>query len=207
MSKTQYENTRWLDLIDNIDGLTEISFKIWRENLDLPQFEYTGRIDLDFSNILAMEPPEEPFHNQTMGEITQTLHDGMRKNNQIGRHEFDGTHSIHQSIREKFSIEKTQVYLNVQSPGNVCGIHIDKYRTHMTRGEHDFSQTLTKDMFSGVVFCDDWQVGQVFISGNKTITEWKQGDTYTFPWYMPHGSANASAHDRYLLQFVGELTK
>jgi hypothetical protein len=95
----------------------------------------------------------------------------------------------------------------VQKPGNVCGIHIDKYRTHMTRGEYDFSKTLTKDIFSGVVFCNDWSVGQVFISGDKAITGWKQGDTYTFPWYMPHGSANAGANDRFLLQFVGELTK
>jgi len=207
MSIEKYENTKWLDLIEDIDGLTEISMGIWRENIDGPQYEYTGKIELDFNEILKLQPTEEPFHTQAISKIGQTLHEGMIKNNQIGRHEFDNDHVIHQSIKKKFNIDKTQVYLNVQSPGNVCGIHIDKYRTHMTRGDFDFSETLTKNIFSGVVFCNDWSVGQVFISGNDTITEWKQGDTYTFPWYMPHGSANAGADNRYLIQFVGELTK
>ena len=207
MNIEKYENTRWLELIDDIDGLTELSMDIWKQRLDLPQYDYTGKIDLNFNDLIAMNPPEEPFHNQTMGKIVQTLHDGMVKNNQIGRHEFESSHPIHQAINEKFGVSKTQVYLNVQSPGNVCGIHVDKYRTHMTRGEHDFSCTLTKDIFSGVVFCEDWQIGQVFISGSESITRWKQGDTYTFPWYIPHGSANAGAHNRYLIQFVGELTK
>jgi hypothetical protein len=207
MSIEKYENTKWLDLIEDIDGLTELSMKIWRENIDGPQYEYTGKIELDFNEILKLQPSEQPFHTHSISKIRQTLHEGMVKNNQIGRHEFNNDHVIHQLIKEKFSIDKTQVYLNVQSPGNVCGIHIDKYRTHMTRGDFDFSKTLTKDISSGVVFCNNWSVGQVFISGNDTITKWRQGDTYIFPWYMPHGSANASAHDRYLLQFVGELTK
>jgi len=205
MNLEKYENARWLDLIDDIDGLTDLCMKIWHENPDLPQCEYTKEIDLNFSEILSLNPAEEPFHNQTMGKIGQTMHDGMVKNNAIGRHEFAKDHPVHKPIQEKFNIGKTQVYLNVQSPGNVCGIHIDKYRTHMTRGDYDFSETKTKDIFSGVVFCDDWKIGQVFISGNKIITGWKQGDTYTFPWYIPHGSANAGADNRYLLQFIGEF--
>ena len=207
MNISEYENKKWLELIDDIDGLTDLSMEIWQSNPNLPQYEYTGSIDMDFDKILAIMPSEEPFHNQTMGKIKQSMHDGMVKNNAIGRHEFDSDHDVHRSIQNKFKIAKTQVYLNVQNPGNVCGTHIDKYRTHMTRGEYDFSDTKTKDIFSGIVFCDDWKIGQVFISGNQTITNWKQGDTFTFPWYMPHGSANAGAHSRYLLQFVGELTK
>ena len=207
MNLEKYENTRWLELIDDIDGLTDLSMNIWKDNPELPQFEYTGMIDMDFDQVLAMKPKEEPFHNQTMGKIGQTMHKGMIHNNAIGRHEFEFDHPIHIPIQLKFGIDKTQVYLNVQSPGNVWGIHIDKYRTHMTRGHHDFTDTKTKDIFSGVVFCSDWQIGQVFMSGYETITKWKKGDTFTFPWYIPHGSANAGKHDRYLLQFVGELTK
>ena len=207
MNIAKYENTKWLELIEDIDSLTEISMEIWKSGTDLPQYEYTGKIDLDFNEIVSMTPDEEPFHTQAISKIGQTLHQGMINNNQIARHEFESGHPLHNLIGDKFGISKTQVYLNLQKPGNVCGIHIDKYRTHMTRGQYDFSKTLTKDIFSGVVFCNDWSVGQVFISGDKAITGWKQGDTYTFPWYMPHGSANAGANDRYLLQFVGELTK
>jgi hypothetical protein len=207
MNIERYEETRWLDLLKDIDGLTELCMKIWRENLDLPQYEYAGKIELDFEEILKLKVNEEAFHSQSISKIRQTLHQGMVKNNQIGRHEFTKDHVIHGSIKKKFKIDKTSVYLNVQSPGNLCGIHIDKYRTHVTRDDFDFSKTITKNIFSGVVFCNDWSVGQVFITGNDTITGWKQGDTYTFPWYMPHGSANAGAENRFLLQFVGELKK
>lgn len=207
MNIEDYEQTRWLDLIDDIDQLTDLSTRLWQERMHLPQYKYTGKIDLDYDEILGMTPPEEPFHTPAINNIGQTMHKGMTTNNQIGRHEFENSHAVHGGLGQKFRIHKTQVYLNVQKPGNVCGIHIDKYRTHMTRGEHDFSETRTNQIFSGVVFCNDWTVGQVFIVGSATITGWKQGDTYTFPWYMPHGSANAGADDRYLLQFVGELTK
>lgn len=206
MTQQKIENTKWLDMIDDIDGLTKAGHLTWQSNLDKPQYEYTGQIKLDFEEILSIDPQIQPFHTQNIGDKGQTLHDGMINNNEIGRYEFDSTHNIHKAIQEKFKIVKTQVYVNVQHPGNVCGIHIDKYRTHMTRGEHDFSEVLTKDIFSGVVFCQDWKIGQVFLSGNGTITNWKQGDTYTFPWYMPHGSANAGADSRYLIQFVGEYS-
>ena len=79
MNIEKYENTRWLELIDDIDGLTELSMDIWKQRLDLPQYDYTGKIDLNFNDLIAMNPPEEPFHNQTMGKIVQTLHDGMVK--------------------------------------------------------------------------------------------------------------------------------
>jgi len=207
MQKSSHDNIRWLDLIDDIDNLTKVSTDIWKAHQNEPQFEYTGRLDIDFDDILSLEPEAEPFHTQSIGKIGQTLHQGMIKNNQIRRHEFPSDHNIHSQIAARFSISKSQIYLNVQEPGNVCGIHVDKYRTHMTRGQHDFKDTLTKDIFSGVVFCTDWEIGQVFLSGTGAITGWKQGDSYTFPWYMPHGSANAGAKDRYLLQFVGELTK
>lgn len=207
MNIQKYEETRWLDLIEDIDFLTKLSTDIWKQNQSQPQYRDTGYINLDFKEILELNPQEVPFHTQAIGEIGQTLHTGMVNNNQIKRHEFEKDHKLHQQIGNKFDISKTQIYLNVQTPGNVCGIHVDKYRTHMIRGEHDFSDTLTKNIFSGIVFCQDWQIGQVFISGTDTITKWKQGDSYTFPWYMPHGSANAGSNNRYLLQFVGELTK
>ena len=40
MNIAEYENTKWLDLIDDIDGLTELSMDIWKNGTDLPQYEY-----------------------------------------------------------------------------------------------------------------------------------------------------------------------
>ena len=99
---------------------------------------------------------------------------------------------------------KTRVELFLQRPANIVGVHYDKYGNHVQGSKYDFSETLTKQIYRGVIFCTDWQIGQVFLSGTEAITNWKQGDTYTFPWYMPHGSANASDQERYLIRFFGE---
>lgn len=201
-----YDNMLWIDLINDVDHLTKISNEIWCEQTSkfgMKDYEYTGNLYLDYEALKDVELTTEPFHTQVKYGKGQTLHDGMVNNNDISRYEYPNDHWVHKKVQEYFKITKTQAYVNVQSPGNVCGVHIDKYRTHMTRGEYDFSNVLTKDIFSGIIFLDDWKVGQVFISGRHTITNWKKGDTYTFPWYMPHGSANAGSEMRHLIQFVG----
>jgi hypothetical protein len=203
----KYLNTVWLEMIQDPDELRRIGEEVWKENIEEKQFTYTGNIHIDFDKLLSISPEQEPFHTPSVKGIAQTRHDGMIKNNDIGRYELESDHEIHSVIKQNFNIEKTQAILNVQSPGSLCGAHVDKHRPYVTKGTYDFSKTLTKDIYRGILFCSDWQVGQVFIVGNECISNWKQGDTFTFPWYMYHGSANASSKKRHLVQFMGELTK
>ena len=209
----EYQKTRWVDINKDIEALTEISHQVSRERAVEPQNTYTGKIDLNFDEIQSIKfTPEEEvaFHTPSTGGISQKMHEGMITGNWIGKHHFDDNHEIHKPIQEKFGITKTQAVLNVQRPGYLCGVHIDKHRNYTVNGTYDFSNTLTENIFRGIIFCNDWELGQVFITGHETITNWKQGDTYVFPWYMFHGSANASAGTRHLIMFMGdngELTK
>ena len=205
IDQEKYENMLWMDLISNVDELTRISKEVWKNNHDHDEYSYTNKLQFDYTEILKLEPTLVPFHTPNISGLGQTTHDGMMRNNDIGRHEFDPSHPIHTALQEKFNITHTQVYLNLQHPGDVCGIHIDKYRSHFTLGKYDLTKLRTKDIYSGVVFLQDWEVGQTFMTGRSNITDWQSGDSYTFPWYVPHGSANASAKSRYLLQFVGVL--
>ena len=209
----EYQKTRWVDINKDIEALTEISHQVSRERAVEPQNTYTGKIDLNFDEIQSIKfTPEEEvaFHTPSTGGISQKMHEGMITGNWVGKHHFDDNHEIHKPIQEKFGITKTQAVLNVQRPGYLCGVHIDKHRNYTVNGTYDFSNTLTENIFRGIIFCNDWELGQVFITGHETITNWKQGDTYVFPWYMFHGSANASAGTRHLIMFMGdngELTK
>ena len=206
-SKQDIGEMKWIDLIKaNIDPFQKRLMEIWQDSISEPQITPAGKIDLDFNEILQLNPEDEFFHPQVFNPIGLTLHKGM-VDNMIGRHEFEEGHHVNKKLEEKFGIHKCLGTLNVQRPPNVCGIHLDKYRGKITQGPYDFSQTLTKDLFRGIIFCQDWHIGQVFLCGTESLTQWKQGDTYTFPWYMPHGSANAGEKDRYLIQFMGELTK
>lgn len=208
-SKQQLEEMKWLDLVQgNKDSLHQRLMEIWHDSIGTPQVTPTGNIDLDFDEILRLEPEDEFFHKQVFKHNNlHEVHKGMEHNNMMGKHDFEQGHPLFKKLEEKFGIHKCQATLNLQRPANVCGIHLDRYRQYMLEGPHDYSNTLTKEIFRGIIFCEDWHVGQVFMCGTESLTHWKQGDTFTFPWYMPHGSANAGGKDRYLIRFIGELTK
>ena len=205
----KYQKMKWVDMNKDIESLTQISHEVSKERINKPQNTYTGKIELDFDEIqsITFKPEEEvAFHTPSTGGIAQKRHEGMITGNWVGKHHFAEDHAIHPAIQKKFNITKTQAVLNVQRPGYLCGVHIDKHRNYTTKGVYDFSDTLTENIFRGIIFCSDWQLGQVFITGHETITNWKQGDTYVFPWYMFHGSANASEGTRHLIMFMGDST-
>lgn len=201
--QTNYDNEKWLEVVDDIDRLDRIAYETWRHNMDSEQCTYTGKIDLDFERILSLRPDKVPFHTPDIGNKVMSIHKGM-EGNEILRHKFPYDDPIHQDIKNKFGIDKSYAILHVQEPGSLVGIHIDKYRRHMTNGHFDFSNTTVAQIYRAIIFCQDWQVGEVFMAGTQALTDWKQGDTYTFPWYVPHGSANGGRNNRYVIQCVGE---
>ena len=57
-----------------------------------------------------------------------------------------------------------------------------------------------QDEFERVlVFLTDWSIGQVFGCEEKSITEWKSGDCYTFETSDQHFSANTGVMDKYTI--------
>ena len=198
-----YDNEKWLDVVDDIDRLDRIAYETWRQHIGSELCAYTGKIGLDFAKILSLRPGKVPFHTPDIGNKVMSIHKGM-EGNEILRHKFPYDDPIHQEIEKKFGIRKSYAILHVQEPGTLVGIHIDKYRRHMTHGQYDFSETTVAQIYRAIIFCQDWQVGEVFMAGTQALTDWKQGDAYTFPWYVPHGSANGGRHNRYVIQCVGE---
>ena len=204
IDQEKYEDKLWIDLVTpDANELTRVAGEIWHKNQDQEQHSHTGNLDFNFKDILDLEPEKKRFHTPSIKKLGQTMHDGMINNNFMGMCEILPEHPVHNFLHEKFNIKNTWVYLNVQHPGGVVGMHVDKYRSAFAVGQHDLTKLRLKDIYSGVVFLQDWVVGQTFMTGRSSITNWQAGDSYSWPWYMQHGSANASAKPRYLLQFVG----
>lgn len=209
----ELEQTTWLDLAKaNPKTLKTKLQELWKESIGQPQITYTGKIDIDFEEILALDPDDAFFHPVGTRNYSQSysLHQGCA-DNMMGIHQFPKDHDINKKLSEKFDLTQVGSQLFLQRPANLVGVHYDKYSRHTPDGEYfnglineKVGDTLTKQIYRGVIFCTDWQIGQVFLSGTEAITNWKQGDTYTFPWFMPHGSANASDQERYLIRFFGE---
>jgi hypothetical protein len=103
----------------------EICAQVSAEKTNEPQYTYTGKIQLDFDQLLSItfSPEQEvAFHTDTIAGIPQKRHEGMISGNWVGRHDLDKGHQIHQSIQKKFQITNTQARLtfNVQA---LCVVH------------------------------------------------------------------------------------
>lgn len=64
-----------------------------------------------------------------------------------------------------------------------------------------FDTFLKKDMEHYLIFLTDWQVGQSFTVGNKTVTKWKVGTVISWPWFALHHGQNNSVHNRWAIHF------
>jgi len=207
IDQEKYEDMLWIDLINDADELNRIAGEVWHKNQDQEQHSHTGKLDYNFKDILDLEPEiKNMFHtptNKIKKYFGRAMHDGMINNNFMGTCEISQEHPVHNLLHKKFNIKDTRVHLHVQHPGGIVGMHVDKYRSVFAKGHHDLTKLRLRDIYRGMVFLQDWVVGQTFMTGRANITDWRAGDSYTWPWYMQHGSANASAKPRYLLLFVG----
>ena len=206
IDQEKYGDRLWIDVVTpDANELTRVAGKVWEKNQDQAQHTNTGKLEFNFEDILALQPEIKNMFD-TPGNIKnlgKAMHVGMINNNFMGTCEISQEHPVHNSLHKKFNVKNTMVHLHVQHPGGIVGMHVDKYRSVFGKGQHDLTKLHLKDIYRGVVFLQDWVVGQTFMTGTSNITDWRAGDSYTWPWYMPHGSANASSKPRYLLLFVG----
>ena len=59
-----------------------------------------------------------------------------------------------------------------------------------------------------IVFVTDWEPGQVFMMGNRTLSQWRAGETLYWPvTKYPHGTYNGSHKTCYRIRISGLSTK
>jgi hypothetical protein len=59
-----------------------------------------------------------------------------------------------------------------------------------------------------ILFVTDWEPGQVFMMGNRTLSQWRAGETLYWPvTKYPHGTYNGSHKICYRIRISGLATK
>lgn len=84
--------------------------------------------------------------------------------------------------------------LNVLKARSTTKSHHDK--ENPTLLQYQLTEVRPIDMTHHLLFMEDQRPGQTFHFGGEYI-EWKSGDVFKFPWYVPHGGDNQTDYDRW----------
>jgi len=114
--------------------------------------------------------------------------------------DYENSHPVTQKLNKHFGKTFGYSVRNIQAPGQVVGPHTDL--------NGDFSKAYKKDfdpdqLCKAMIFLDDWELGQVITFGKSALVDWKRNDCITFPWFIPHATANASTFHRPVLAYIG----
>ena len=104
-------------------------------------------------------------------------------------------------VCEHHGLDYAFVKMHTQPCGMVVKNHFDVNGSPLKSNPVPFG---TMEVVKVLHFLSDWQLGQVIMLGHEAVTNWKSGDSLTFPWYMEHATANAnSVEERHMLFISG----
>jgi hypothetical protein len=105
-----------------------------------------------------------------------------------------------QKITNLFELDSAETRVQVQLPGQMWNLHIDKLQK--------WSQDHPERVMRIVVHLTAWEPGHFWHYGNCMHSHWQVGDVHTFDWMqVPHSTANAGLFPRLSLQITGLATK
>jgi len=103
-------------------------------------------------------------------------------------------------------LEFPQIVMTEQAVGQNIPMHMD-----VNASASDAGFTMDDTIKRGVriiVFVTDWEPGQVFMMGNRVITQWHAGNTLFWPvTKYPHGTYNGSHQSCYRIRISGLATE
>jgi len=103
-------------------------------------------------------------------------------------------------------LEFPQIVMTEQAVGQNIPMHMD-----VNASASDAGFTMDDTIKRGIriiVFVTDWEPGQVFMMGNRVITQWHAGNTLFWPvTKYPHGTYNGSHQSCYRIRISGLATE
>ena len=104
-------------------------------------------------------------------------------------------------VRKYFPmLDHSKIWMHSLSPGNYIPIHSDGF----TGYKKVFGLT-DERIARAIIFCEDWQPGQMSDVGHHLIYDWKAGDY--IGWYdqAPHAAYNFSMMTRNVIMITGTV--
>ena len=117
---------------------------------------------------------------------------------------------VFKKISDYFGMEDNYIKFHNQKTGNMLVEHIDNFAGRAERNNTYKVTDMDKDpeiIRRFAIMLDDWKLGQVFMLGNASFTQWRKGDCITWEWQdIPHATCNMGWEDRPMLQITGFVT-
>ena len=196
----------WNKLIKTHQGKSKILIKLtqqrYKAHIENRISGYEKRLPIEIEpSLLDQDSVEKDSYifkgtNYHIGNLKADVYEKSL----LQKTDYNNEHPVTQKLNKHFGKSFGYAVRNIQAPGQVVGPHSDL--------NGDFSGAYKKDfdpdqLCKAMVFLDDWKLGQVITFGVSALVDWKKNDCITFPWYMPHSTANASTFNRPVLAYIG----
>jgi len=196
----------WNKLIKTHSGKSKILIKLtekrYKEHIENKINGYQKGQPIEISQkLLDQDSKEKPSYifkgtNYHIGNLKADVYEKslLQKTN------YGNDHPVTQKLNKHFGKTFGCAVRNIQQPGQVVGPHSDLNGDFSKEYKRDFDPD---QLCKAMVLLEDWKLGQVLTFGVSALVDWKKNDCITFPWYMPHSTANASTFDRPVLAYIG----
>ena len=211
-----------LDKLDDYNNLyefvkSEISsyhFNKWTDDTDERDIKYrTFKIQTNFKHLID-NFKGTPGTDPDLTRPTTKKHYDLWK--QIG-YDSQSTFGCRQDLiktktdfgtklADILGLEHPQIVMTEQCVGQNIPMHMDVNASASDAG-FGIKDTIDRGIRI-ILFVTDWEPGQVFMMGNRTLSQWRAGETLYWPvTKYPHGTYNGSHKTCYRIRISGLSTK
>lgn len=198
----ELNNMRWHDMLEsgNLETLASEAYSL-HQQLNLSDSQYIKNQKFcDF----------EIDYNQVEKDRLKPVRDGIERpiprgaeNAELDVFRFGTEGQVVEFVKQSLNLKLCLPIHNLQVPGKIYSVHIDYNRVLFRLFAKEQTQDIVaKGIKKFIWFLEDQCTGQFFGVGRECLT-WKAGDIVSWPWYMPHGTANASSQDRPIIMICG----
>lgn len=199
----------WTEFIQNPDQFEIDADKFYQQHIatEVQDYDYVKNIIVDNEYFLNLKTWEKNPFNLYVGtfrrdyskEFTDTYTDTLV----ASEPDYAGPEIAR--LMQDLNLDELYCLQQTQLPGTLVGQHTDLNRglSNILVNKGIADKVKLKHIRKYIVFLDDWAHGQVFMSGRHAYTNWRRGDVISFPWFMPHSTANAGFKPRPILFIAG----
>jgi|TARA_B100000131_G_C17691880_1_gene441027 hypothetical protein len=171
---------------------------------------YVGRFSGDYKNILDVKYPDSEsaikyFEGQDeINKNKEKYYDwGYVEENTKFSQIYDDVPKECYDITKLTGLDNTAVALFKQPVGQVNPWHYDTNSYLVSKyGIEDKTK-----IYRYLIFLEDWDIGQILQIDNEVVSNWKQGDCYTWEYGTYHLSMNGGRKTKYTMQITGVETE
>lgn len=209
MINANLDEITWTEFIQDPDQFEIDAAEFYQQHIATQRqdYEYVKNITVDTEYFLSLETWEKNPFNLYVGkfrrEYTKDFTDTYTDILVASEPDYQGVDIA--KLKQDLNLDELYCLQQTQLPGTLVGQHTDLNRglSNILVNKGIDTQVKLKHIRKYIVYLDDWAHGQVFMSGRHAFTDWKKGDVMSFPWFMPHSTANAGFKPRPILFIAG----